>query len=77
MAELQRLGHGLFHIQEKIFYYKAESNRIMLNNYFAKKEPSIEALVRWIADLGGISCVTAIGREVPPSGASARLTRGS
>ena len=25
----------------------------MLNNYFAKKEPSIEGLVRWIADLGG------------------------
>ncbi|MDO5116548.1 MAG: DEAD/DEAH box helicase [Synergistaceae bacterium] len=25
----------------------------MLENYFAKKEPSIEALVRWIADLGG------------------------
>ena len=25
----------------------------MLRDYFAKKEPSIEALVRWIADLGG------------------------
>lgn len=25
----------------------------MLKDYFAKKEPSIEALVRWIADMGG------------------------
>lgn len=25
----------------------------MLKDYFAKKEPSVEALVRWIADLGG------------------------